>query len=83
MPQTSYLAFGYGDSMTDTDMVSWIANGAFSAQTDLYSTGHHTPATVTNSYVTDIADPSAANVVFTSTRTLTPTGGDTYVIPLD
>jgi len=35
----TYVAIGYGPSMTDTDMVFWNADGANSIQTDMYSTG--------------------------------------------
>lgn len=35
----SWVAIGYGATMTDTDMVLWSADGASSYQTDLYSTG--------------------------------------------
>ena len=49
----SWLAIGYGTSMTNTDMVWWSANDAASEQRDLYSTGHKTPSTdAVNAYTT-------------------------------
>jgi hypothetical protein len=52
VPKNSYLSFGYGTSMSKTDMVVWEANGASSTQIDVYSTSHNTPSTVTNTYTT-------------------------------
>ena len=50
---SSYIAFGWGGSMTNTDMVIWRANGASSVQQDLYSTGKVTPQTdAANAYTT-------------------------------
>ena len=39
MPDNTWFAWGWGPSMTETAMVSWIANGEDSiGATDLYST---------------------------------------------
>lgn len=47
----SYIAIGYGTTMTNTDMVSWNANGLSSYQQDMYGIGEITPTTdATNAY---------------------------------
>ena len=72
----SYIAAGYGDSMTDTDMVSWIANGAASYQQDMYATGQQKPNVLSqNAYNTTFVDDTSTtnSVVFTSTRSMTAT----------
>jgi hypothetical protein len=43
VPFGSYIAVGYGSSMTKTDMCFWSADGLLSTQEDLYSTGFTTP----------------------------------------
>jgi hypothetical protein len=49
----SYIAFGWGSSMANTDMVYWSANGATIEQKDLHSNGYSTPATdAVNTYTT-------------------------------
>jgi len=35
----SYLAVGFGESMTETNIVTWVANGDNSVQTNTYATG--------------------------------------------
>lgn len=51
--QNSYLAVGYGTDMTNTDMVSWIANAASSTQQDMYSVTEQAPTVLPiNSYTT-------------------------------
>ena len=39
----AYLAIGFGDSMTDTEMLQWSANGEGSFFQPLFSTGHKKP----------------------------------------
>jgi hypothetical protein len=81
MPGT-YLAIGYGTSMTNTDMAFWGANGASSVMYDMYSTGHTKPAIDTvNSYTTTFNVLANGSVAFTSTRALDPNlTPETYVI---
>ena len=51
--QNSYVAIGYGTSMTNTDMVYWANNGSSSVQEDMYSTTNKTPSfDAVNSYQT-------------------------------
>ena len=81
----SWLAVGYGTSMTNTDMVWWSANGDASEQLDLYSTGHKKPATdAVNSYNTTFTVNDDGSVQFKSVRFLNPnTSPETFIIPLD
>ena len=81
----SWIAIGYGSSMTNTDMVYWGANGNSSLQEDLYSTTESRPAIDTiNSYTTNYVVEVDNSVHFTSTRSLDPnTSPEDYVIVLD
>ena len=82
----SWVAIGYGSTMTNTDMVQWSANGASSSQADLYGTGDSYPNTdPNNAYTTTFTVNPDSSVWFTSTRPLTPPAGDTetYVIQLN
>ena len=83
IPNKGYFSVGYGTSMYNTDMIVWFAMGATSSQSDLYSTSHDKPKTLTpNSYVTTFV-VQAASTQFYSSRTLVASGKDTYNIPLD
>ena len=80
---TSFLAMGYGSNMVNTDMVAWIADGPASYQSDLYSVQEQEPTVLAiNSYTTSFVD-YGSYVVFTSTRSMTATGDDTFDIPLE
>ena len=71
----SYIAFGWGSTMSNTDMVIWQANGGTSTQLDLYSTGYSTPSTDgVNTYTTTFTD-NGAYVDFVSKRSLNGNGG--------
>lgn len=76
----TYLAIGYGTSMTDTDMIYWGANGASSVQQNLWATGHSTPVEQTNAYTTTFEVLDNDNVHFTSTRPLDPGLGANYYV---
>ena len=79
-----YIALGYGTNMHGTDMVAWIYDGTASQQQDLYSSQEQPPTVLSsNAYTTVIASTNATHTVFDSSRPLTPTEGDTYVIPLN
>jgi len=80
----SWLAVGYGTSMTNTDMVWWSANTTSSQQLDLYSTGETTPLIdPVNCYNTTYNINLDNSVSFTSTRFLNPNiGNETFVITL-
>ena len=43
LPETSYLGAGYGETMTNTDMIIWIANGDSSSWEQAFATGHAEP----------------------------------------
>jgi hypothetical protein len=83
MPNT-YLAIGYGTSMTNTDMAFWGANGTASVMYDMYSTGNKSPSIDSvNSYNTTFDVLANEAVVFTSTRPLDPASStETFVIPI-
>jgi hypothetical protein len=71
----SYIAFGWGSTMSNTDMVLWRANGAGSTQLDLYSTSYSIPSTDgVNTYTTTFTD-NGAFVDFVSKRSLNGNGG--------
>jgi hypothetical protein len=81
----SYIAIGYGNSMTNTDMCYWGANGASSLQEDLYSTSESFPSIdAVNAYTTTFEVLTDGSVHFTSLRALSPNESpETYVITLD
>jgi DOMON domain len=82
--QNTYLAIGYGTSMTNTDMAFWGANGAQSVMNELYGTGHTKPSVdATNAYNTTLEVLPNGATHFVSTRTLDPGTPNTFVIPLD
>lgn len=71
----SYLAIGYGTSMTNTDMCYWGSNGASSLQEDLWSTGNTAPTVdAVNEYTTTFVVNADNSVSFRSLRPLAPTG---------
>jgi hypothetical protein len=80
----SYIAFGWGSTMTNTDMVFWSASGGASTQKDLYSTGHSNPSVdAANAYTTTFTQ-SGGFVDFVSTRKLEGNGGvNDFVASLD
>lgn len=43
MPDDTWLSIGFGDSMINTDMISWNARGENSATIDFYSTKRDFP----------------------------------------
>ena len=68
-----YLAIGYGTSMTDTNIVIFMADGESSAQTDTWSSGYGPPADIQNIYDSTFNfDQDTGYVNFTSTRDLEP-----------
>jgi len=79
----TYVAVGYGTSMTDTDMCFWNGNGASSIQEDLYATGESTPAVDSVNAYTSNSTVTLTGTSWTSTRPIAATGQDTYVIPVD
>lgn len=95
--ENSYIALGYGSSMTNTDMVVWVADGESSYQTENWAIGHDLPATDSiNVYSTTfILDGDTGYVNFTSVRAADPykdseNGGslgasatEAYIIPID
>ncbi len=69
--------------MVDTDMISWIANGAASQQQDMYSVTTKAPTVLAENAYTTTFELETNNIIFTSTRSMTATSLDTYDIPLD
>lgn len=66
----TYTAFGWGPTMTNTDMVVWQANGKKSTVLDLYSTGHNPPSVdAVSAYDTKITVVEGF-ILFESTRDL-------------
>lgn len=64
-------------------MVSWIFDGTSTVQQDMYSPAMVDPTVLaTNAYTTTVTN-TATEASFKSTRPLTPSEGDTYIIPLD
>lgn len=69
--------------MTNTDMVSWHANGHSSFQKDLWSTEQDTPHTnAKNNYVTSF-EHLGNRVRFVSSRALETGEVNSFVIPVD
>lgn len=82
--QSTYLGFGYGVSMTNVDMVAWIADSASSSQIEMYGIGETAPTQLPqNAYTTTIDSWNATYTEFTSTRPLAITEPSTYQIPLE
>lgn len=83
----SWIAIGYGSSMTNTDMVWWSNGGETNLQqTDLYGTGHVTPSVdPVNAYTTTMSfNTTDSSATFVSTRPLNVnSGNETFVIQLD
>ena len=50
--QSTYVSVGYGTTMTDINMVAWVADSGNSYQNDLWSTGHTDPTVIANDYTT-------------------------------
>jgi len=79
----SFLSLSYRSNLVNTDMVAWIAVGPASYQSDLYLVQEQEPAVrAINSYKTSFVD-YGSYVVFTTTRSITATGDDTFDIPLE
>jgi len=80
-----YLGIGFGESMENTDMVYWGANGDNSMVLDLYSTQNAMPTVDSvNVYNTTQVQNYDGSMTFKSLRALNPnTGSETFVIQLD
>lgn len=84
VPDKTWFAWGWGPTMTETAMVSWIANGEDSiGATDLYSKQHGHPATQPTNCYTSSFTVKGEFVVFTTKRPLECPGGDGYAVQLD
>ena len=59
--QNSYLSFGYGTDMTNTNEVAWIAQGEGvpGVQQTMYSTKTGNPPVIPNEYNTTYPDGTA------------------------
>ena len=86
----SFAGFGWGATMTDTEMVIFSANGDDSALQTYYGVGQTTPQAddaLTACYTTTISQADGDFVNFTATRPLDcgieDFGGDNYVVALD
>ena len=54
MPANTYLALCYGEDMSNTDMVAFVANGQTARVQDLFSYGESRPPSDTKNDYTDI-----------------------------
>jgi hypothetical protein len=83
--QNSYLSFGYGTDMTNTNEVAWIAQGVgvIGTQQTMYSTETGNPPVIPNEYITYFQPGTATFTSFSSTRPLAPGTQYAYSIPLD
>jgi len=82
----TYAGWGWGSSMTNTEMVIFSANGAQSSVDNRYATAHATPADypiVDGCYTSSWAETADGFVQFTVTRPLDCNIASTYVIPTD
>jgi len=75
----TYVAVGYGTSMTDTDMCFWNAT----TQEDLYAIGETTPSVDSVNAYTSNFTVTTTGTSWTSTRPIAATGQDSYVIPIE
>ena len=88
VPAGSYIALGWGKSMTDVEMVLFGANDDSSKAQSYYSTGEKTPSLATkydscyeSSYT---VDSKTKTVSFIATRPLECTDvSNSYVVQLD
>jgi hypothetical protein len=81
----TYLAIGYGTSMTNTDEVFWAAGTsvATSAVYDVYSTSDSFPAQDANNIYTSTLVVNGDFIDFTSQRILSPSETNSFTITLD
>ena len=83
----SYVGFGWGSDMTDTEMISWVAKGDESSTTNYFAKeeGYPDPySTIDPCYTnTWTVNSEAGTVDFVTTRPLDCGIADTYVVQLD
>ncbi|CDW77349.1 cytochrome b5-like heme steroid binding domain containing protein [Stylonychia lemnae] len=82
VPNNHLLAIGFGNYMTDSDMVMWQSKGVQSACQDMWSTGRRKPSIdIINDYNTQIKYDQAQRAFFRSIRRLDT--GDKYDYEID
>jgi hypothetical protein len=83
----TYLAIGFGTSMTDIDMISWDADttAATSVCQKLWSTGHTHPTVTTDQtfLTTSAITLSSGFINFNTVRPLAGTNSETFNVALD
>ena len=81
----SFLGFGWGGSMTDTEMVIFSADGTSSTVGNYYSTTEEKPTLypVIDSCYTSTVTPGSGYTIFNTTRPLDCGIDNTYVVQLD
>ena len=81
----SFLGFGWGGSMTDTEMVIFSADNTSSTVGNYYSTTEEKPTLypVIDSCYTSTVTPGSGYTIFNTTRPLDCGIDNTYVVQLD
>jgi len=83
LPDSSYAGWGWGSSMTNTEMVIFSADGADSSATTYYSKGENDPTlqeTLQSCYETSVKTKKNNFVEFTTKRPLDCNVEDSYVV---
>ena len=79
-PNTRWIGFGYGSSMTNTDMFTIILSGTWTI-TDRYSTGNSLPSADTTNHYTLSTSTGASKNTYTVSRSLNTGDAQDYSIP--
>ena len=86
LPDSSYAGWGWGPSMTRTEMLIFSANGASSSMTTYYSIGEQEPTEhedLASCYTTSTVANSDGTITITTMRPLDCGINNSYVIKLD
>jgi len=86
LPDVGYQGWGWGPSMTNTELVVFSAEGASSAVTTYYSTGDTMPTlkpSLQTCYTWNYRTLSSGEIHFTATRPLDCGIPNSYVVKLD
>lgn len=86
-PDDSWFSIGFGNTMSNTDMISWSVNNGKGKARDLWSTNYSAPIEDENSDLVEAEEPSfdsdSKRMTFVTRRPLDT--GDTeqdYLVPL-
>jgi len=84
VPNNSWFSIGFGQTMSNTDMIAWRAASDQSDSLDLYSTGYGLPATDgENNVETTFTDDEAGTITFTSQRKFDTGDSQDYALEFD